>query len=137
MRQRGGPGTPPGVWVPPGGCLGTPQGGSGYPVRYPWGVWVPSQVPRGGLGTPQGVPGQVPPRGVRVPPRGGYPVRTTEGVLTTWRAVCLLRSTQEDFLVCLGGKRFATTPLLFFFIFSEHSIYGMIISWLMVHLLLF
>ena len=32
------------------------------------------------------------------PPRGGYPGRTTEGVLTTRRAVCLLRSRRRTFL---------------------------------------
>ena len=30
---------------------------------------------------------------------GGYPVRTTEGVVTTWRAVCLLRSRRRTFLL--------------------------------------
>ena len=29
---------------------------------------------------------------------GGYPVRTTEGVLTTRRVVCLLRSRRRTFL---------------------------------------
>ena len=79
----GGPGTPPrgGPGTPPGG-LGYPPGG--YPVRYP---------PWGGLGTPLGgYPVRYP------PPRGGYPVRTTEGVLTTWRAVCLLHSRRRTFL---------------------------------------
>ena len=57
---------------------------------------------RGGPGTPPPPP---PPRGgeggtrVRYPPRGGYPGRTTEGVLTTRRAVCLLRSRRRTFLL--------------------------------------
>ena len=33
-------------------------------------------------------------------PAGGYPVRTTEGVFTTRRAVCLLRSRRRIFLFC-------------------------------------
>ena len=120
MGQRGGgylTGYPPrggtqsgGVpdWVPPlggypvGGVtqLGTPPGG--YPVRG--GTWP---------GTPQGVPDWVPPRGVPdwVPPRGyltGYPpgggtqVGQQKGVLTTRRAVCLLRSRRRTFLFVLG-----------------------------------
>ena len=78
-----------GSGYPPGGTRsGTPPGG--YLVRYP---------PGGSGYPPGGVPGQVPPGGgVRVPPRGGYPVRTTEGVLTTRRAVCLLRSRRRTFL---------------------------------------
>ena len=49
-----------------------------------------------------GYPGQVPPPG-GLPrsgtPPGGYPGRTTEGVLTTRRAVCLLRSRRRTFLL--------------------------------------
>ena len=117
----GGSGYPPGVWVPPRGVR-VPPGGvpSQVPPRgrpkYPPGggpgtpLGVPSQVPPRGevrVTPPGGVPGQVPPRGVRVPPGGypvrypppggGYPVRTTEGVLTTRRAVCLLRSRRRTF----------------------------------------
>ena len=51
------------------------------------------------------LPGEYPARGTKVgypPPDqdggGGYPVRTTEGVLTTQRAVCLLRSRRRTFL---------------------------------------
>ena len=102
MRQRGvpGSGTPPGV---PGS--GTPPGGTR--VRYPLG-WVPGGVT--GSGTPPGgVPRggtrvRYPPGGyqggtrVRYPPRGGYPGRTTEGVFTTRRAVCLLRLRRRTFL---------------------------------------
>ena len=87
MRQRGGTQTPPGGYpgqVPPPG---------GTRIRYP-----PGGVP----GPPRGVPG--PPQGgtrVRYPP-GGYPDRTTEGVLTTRRAVCLLRSRRRTFLLFLS-----------------------------------
>ena len=109
---RGGPGTPPGGYLtgytpggsgyPPGGYLtgyppgglGTPPG-SGYP---PGGTWL--GTPRGGLGTPPGgyLTGYPPGVWVPPPPRGGYPGRTTEGVLTTRRAVCLLRSRRRTFL---------------------------------------
>ena len=108
MRQRGGTR----VRYPPGGVprSGTPR------VRYPP-RGVPDQVPpRGGPGQvhppgggtrvrypPGGYPGQVPPPGGYPgqvpPPRGGYPGRTTEGVLTTRRAVCLLRSRRRTFLL--------------------------------------
>ena len=81
-----------------GGTL--PGGGGGCPAG--WGVpcWgVPCQggtLPGGAqVGFPPPQPGQdggVPCRG------GGYPVRTTEGVLTTRRAVCLLRSRRRTFL---------------------------------------
>ena len=89
---RGGTQIPPGVpdWVPPRGVPGPPGGGYLDP---PGGTW---------LGTPPGgVPDRVPPPGGvpdRVPPPGGYPGRTTEGVLTTRRAVCLLRSRRRTFL---------------------------------------
>ena len=86
---------PPGVpdWVPPGGYLtGYPGGGTW--LGTPWGgTW---------LGTPLG--GNL----VMYPPRPGQdgggtllrgdPGRTTEGVLTTRRAVCLLRSRRRTFL---------------------------------------
>ena len=81
-----------------GGVPGLPPGGwylTGYP---PWGG-VPRPPPRGVPGPPLGGtwPG-TPPGGVPGPPRGGYPGRTTEGVLTTRRAVCLLRSRRRTFL---------------------------------------
>ena len=97
------------VRYPPRGDTQTPPGGAGTPpggtrVRYPPGGYPGSGTPPGGVpgsGTPRGVPrpprggypGQVP------PPRGGYPGRTTEGVLTTRRAVCLLRSRRRTFLL--------------------------------------
>ena len=98
MRQTPmGGGTQPGPVGGGGGTLpgqdgGTLPGGTllgGILLRVPcqgvpcWGV--PCQgVPY--LSTPQ--PGQ----------EGGYPVRTTEGVLTTRRAVCLLRLRRRTFL---------------------------------------
>ena len=108
MRQRGGyPGQVP---PPGGGYLGQVPPRGGYPD--PPGGGYPSQVPppypimlcnisqnamrqRGvpGSGTPPG-------GGTRTPPGGGYPGRTTEGVLTTRRAVCLLRSRRRTFLFC-------------------------------------
>ena len=103
MRQRGGYPDPPrgGVpdWVPPLGGYPDPRGVPGPP----WGG-VPDRVPPGGVpGPPGGVPDQVPRPGGGVPdrvppPGGGYPGRTTEGVLTTRRAVCLLRSRRRTFL---------------------------------------
>ena len=118
------PGGYPGQVPPPGGYPGQvpPPGGGGYPGQVPPGGSgtppgrYPGQVPpRGvpGSGTPPGgYPGQVPPLGgtrvryppppgggTRTPPGGGYPGRTTEGVLTTRRAVCLLRSRRRTFLL--------------------------------------
>ena len=119
-------GTPPGGYPAPRGGTWVRHPPGGYPVRYPpppGGTrppgGYPGQGPPGGTqsgtppggtqtlggtrsGTPQGVPG--PPGGTRVryPPRrggGGYPGRTTEGVLTTRRAVCLLRSRRRTFLL--------------------------------------
>ena len=82
-------GTPPGVPgpPPPGGVPGPPTGGypdppRGYPVRYP---------PRGGTQVGQQ-------KEYSLHGGGGYPGRTTEGVLTTRRAVCLLRSRRRTFL---------------------------------------
>ena len=74
-----------------------PRGGSGYP---PGGYRSPGTPPGGGYpgpGTPPGggYPGPgTPPGGGGVPDLG----RTTEGVLTTRRAVCLLRSRRRTFL---------------------------------------
>ena len=104
-RVRCPPGGVPGSGTPRGGGWvlgsGTPPG-RGTRVRYP---------PPGG-----GYPGQVPPGGgvprSGTPPRGGYPGRTTEGVLTTRRAVCLLRSRRRTFLFQLF---FETAPSLFSF----------------------
>ena len=68
------------VGYPPArsGCGGTLPGGT--QIGYPWQDTCPCQVRMGGY------------------PAGGYPVRTTEGVLTTRRAVCLLRSRRRTFL---------------------------------------
>ena len=67
----------------------------GYPVGGTQ-VGYPCQV------RTRGYPGRVPPAGYPSPGQvrtgGGYPVRTTEGVLTTQRAVCLLRSRRRTFL---------------------------------------
>ena len=100
--------------APRGGTLPGPAGGGEVPC------WGRQWYPAGRGGTLPGVfdPGRVPPQPgqdgggpcwvtpppCRVhPPRpgqdwGGYPVRTTEGVLTTRRAVCLLRSHRRTFL---------------------------------------
>ena len=105
-----------GGWYPagvggtlPGGTLlgGSLLGGGGtlpggtLPGGYPVGGTLPGVpcwgVPCGGYPA-GGYPGRVPP-----PARsgwGGYPVRTTEGVVTTRRAVCLLRSRRRTFLFC-------------------------------------
>ena len=120
MRQRRG-----GVPGPPrGGCTRVryPPWGGYLGQVPPWGVPGSGTPPQGGTqsGTPPGgVPGSGPPRGVPgsgtpggtqsgpppggypgqvPPPGGGYPGRTTEGVLTTRRAVCLLRSRRRTFL---------------------------------------
>ena len=76
-------------------CLGTPPSWPGVSCRE-----VPCR------GDPTWVPtltGGYPARGVPHPGPGqdgggGYPVRTTEGVLTTRQAVCLLRSRRRTFL---------------------------------------
>ena len=72
----------------------------------PCGGYPAGGVPCQGGTLPGGYPGRVSPRqGTPQPgqdggeyPAGGYPVRTTEGVLTTRRAVCLLRSRMRTFL---------------------------------------
>ena len=83
----------------------------GYPARGTLlGGTPPGRVPPGRVPPGQGQDGGYPARGTlsgylpgRVPPqprseRGGYPVRTTEGVLSTRRTVCLLRSRRRTFL---------------------------------------
>ena len=107
-------------------AMGQTPGGE-YPARSSWGWRVPCQVRTGGTllgagrvppsqvsmgGTQVGYPGRVPlagypPSQVRMEgTQVGYPpwqgtlpgqVRTTEGVLTTRRAVCLLRSRRRTF----------------------------------------
>ena len=90
----------------PGGLpgSGTPLWG-GYPGQVPPPGGYPGQVP-----PPGGVPGSgTPPGGVPgsgTPPGGGYPGRTTEGVLTTRRAVCLLRSRRRTFLLDMQQPSF-------------------------------
>ena len=92
---------------PGGGTL--PGPGGGYPGRggtLAGGVpWLGVPWPGGTLA--EGYPGwggtlvKYPPSQVRMggyPAQGGYPGRTTEGVLTTQRAVCLLRSRRRTFL---------------------------------------
>ena len=65
----------------PGGTLPGPAGG-GYPGQG-------GTLPGGNLAG-------------RVPWLGGYPVRTTKGVLATRRAVCLLRSRRRTFLLIVS-----------------------------------
>ena len=114
--------------TPGGGTQPAPAGGvpcqvrthgtllRGYPGRVPprpgqqGGSQVgnpPSRVPPTGYPPDQdggtllgGYPGRVHPPG-QVRMGGGYPVRTTEGVLTTRWAVCLLRSRRRTFLLTL------------------------------------
>ena len=91
-----------------GGTLPGPAGGW-YPARSSWGG---DTLPGSAGGYPAGgdtLLGGYPARGyrpgqVRTGERG-YPVRTTEGVLTTRRAVCLLGSRRRTFL--------------FFFVFTQ------------------
>ena len=69
--------------TPGGGTLPGPAGGGVH-------CWVqPDGYPAGGVPCQGGYPA------------GGYPVRTTGGVLTTRRAVCLLRSRRRTFLLNL------------------------------------
>ena len=82
--------------------LSVHRGGYPYPIML-CNISQNAMRQRGGTRTsPGGYPGQVPPQGGYPgqvpPPGGGYPGRTTEGVLTTRRAVCLLRSRRRTFL---------------------------------------
>ena len=79
----------------------------GYPAGVGTLLGVPCQgkVPCWGvppvLTWPTVYPGRVPQQGTSHPGQvrmGEYPVRTTEGVLTTRRVVCLLRSHRRTFL---------------------------------------
>ena len=63
-----------------------PNPGMGYPLHRPW---MGYPLARSGQGVPQ------------VPPP---PARTTEGVLDTRRAVCLLRSRRRTFLLVMFLK---------------------------------
>ena len=105
--RRGVPWSGPAGGYPAGGYPGQvppirPGQDGGYPaggtlVRYP--------PARSGGGYPAwGVPWPgTPPHKVRT--GGGYPGRTTEGVLNTRRAVCLLRSRRRTFLFYLKKYR--------------------------------
>ena len=98
-------GQPEGGGQVPGGWVRSQGGGSGPGgVRSQGGsVRRGGQVPGGvSQGWVDQVPGGSGPRGVswgKGGQPGGYPVRTTEGVVTTWRAVCLLRSRRRTFLL--------------------------------------
>ena len=75
------------------------RGGGGYPARSSrGGGGVPCQVQLGGGTLLGGYSGREPPP-ARSGWEGGYPVRTTEGVVTTRQAVCLLRSCRRTFLL--------------------------------------
>ena len=75
----------------PGGCptRGVPWLGGTLPGGVPWSGTPPGQVRMGGYPAPG----------------GGYPGRTTEGVLTTRRVVCLLRSRRRTFLLHSASKK--------------------------------
>ena len=77
------------------GTLAGGYPGGGYPGQ---GGILAGGYPGGGY--PGGwYPGMVPPRPGQDGGRGGNPVRTTEGVVTTRQAVCLLRSRRRTFLL--------------------------------------
>ena len=73
---------------------GYPAGGGGYPAGE-GGTLLGRGYPARGY---QGRVPPLPPPPARSGQDGGYPVRTTEGVLSTRRAVCLLRSRRRTFL---------------------------------------
>ena len=75
-----------------GGVPHPADGGGGYPLpRSGWGGGVPHPVDRG---EPLPRQGSTPPRGTPPPP-----TRPAQRVLTTRRAVCLLRSRRRTFLL--------------------------------------
>ena len=91
-------------------CHGADTGGGWYPARSSWaGGGYPAKFSQGGTQ-------------VWYPPwpgqdgGGGYPVRTTEGVVTTRRAVCLLHSHRRTFLlkICITDCVHSTTGRLCF-----------------------
>ena len=98
MGQLGGGGTLPGPTGRGTLARGYPGWGVPWPGGYPgWGGTLAGGYPGWGVpwsGTPPARSGWegVPCLG------GGYPGRTTEGVLTKRRAVCLLRSRRRTFL---------------------------------------
>ena len=85
-----------------GGTLPGParRGGTLPGGTLPWGVPCWGGILLGGGYPARGYPGRVRPGQVRMGGTlpGGFPVRTTEGILTTWRAECLLRSRRRTFL---------------------------------------
>ena len=84
-------------WADGGDTLPGPAGG-GYPAGG--GMYPAGGVPCRGRGYSAG---GYPARGVPCWGEGGYPVRTTEGVLSTRQAICLLRSRRRTFLL-IGGS---------------------------------
>ena len=97
-----GPGRGGTCQVQPGGGSCQVHPGGGYPARSSWGGggYLPGPARRGGVPARSSWGGYLPgpARGGTLPGGGGYLVRTTEGVLTTQRAVCLLRSRRRTFL---------------------------------------
>ena len=90
-------------------CLGGTLWGypaQGIPCQGGNQVGYPPRPGQDGGTLPGGYPTWVPPspqQGTPRPEWGGYPVRTT-GVLTTRRAVCLLRSRRRTFLFVLESN---------------------------------
>ena len=84
--------------VQPGGypAGGVTLLGGGYPAGGRYLGMVPPWPGQEGGTLPGGTQVWYPPGQVRM---GGYPVRTTEGVVTTRRAVCLLCSRRRTFLL--------------------------------------
>ena len=87
--SQGGTCQVPARGYPAGGCV---------PCWGWWGTQYGTPLARSGQGGTLGrvTPGRVPPSQVR---RGGTQLGQQEGVVTTWRAVCLLRSRRRTFLL--------------------------------------
>ena len=107
--------------------------GGGTPARSRQGGYL-SQVQAGGypsqvqVGVSQqgGTPPQLPP--IR-PGQGGYPGRTTEGVLNTRRSVCLLRSRRRTFLfICEFRGSYARTMRQRDRILILHTVYPSVVT---------
>ena len=88
-------------------------GWGGYPARSGWGGTLPGGYPRQCTPPARVPPGRVPPPGQVRMGGGCYPVRTTEGVLTTRRAVCLLRSRRRTFLYSIEVTIFTVSSSWF------------------------